>query len=200
MPSLPRPVRRAGQADVVGRPVLHLPDGGKWFDALCWQCPLWCGQLTLLPVEDVMRFRAPIAVVGTAAAALGLTAAIVVPAAAGARAVTHTLRFTAVQQSRVNYSKTDNATADKDVNQAGKTVGFDMLHFTLGPGGAARLSVVVNTAGGFLYGKLAATSGRVEHGTVTGGTGKFSGAKGTITATPANSAGTRTNVVITYHT
>jgi hypothetical protein len=39
----------------------------------------------------------------------------------------------------------------------------------------------------------------VAHGTLTGGTGTFAGATGTITAT-SNQAGNKTAVTITYHT
>jgi hypothetical protein len=60
--------------------------------------------------------------------------------------------------------------------------------------------VALSTSSGFLYGALKFTSTRnVVHGTVTGGTGAFKGATGTITGTQ-NKAGTRTAVTITYTT
>ena len=145
-----------------------------------------------------MKIRATIAAIGTAAA-LGLTGTILLPAAAGAGTVTHTLAFTSVQKSQVKFSSTSSGSADLDVNKAGKVIGFDMLNFTVNPAtGKVAAGVTVDTAGGFLYGVLQTSSGPVIHGTVTGGTGAFAGATGTITATQKTA--TRTAVIITYHT
>ena len=53
--------------------------------------------------------------------------------------------------------------------------------------------------GGLLYGTLTLThNGAYAHGPVTGGTGPFEGATGTITAKPANASGTHSAVTITY--
>ena len=145
-----------------------------------------------------MKIRATIAAIG-AAAALGLTGTILLPAAAGAGTVTHTLTFTAVQKSQVKFSSTSSGSADLDVNKTGKAIGFDMLNFTVNPAtGKVAAGVTVDTAGGFLYGVLQVSSGPVIHGTVTGGTGAFAGAAGTITATQKTA--TRTAVTITYRT
>ena len=74
-----------------------------------------------------------------------------------------------------------------------------MLNFTVNPAtGKVAAGVTVDTAGGFLYGVLQVSSGPVIHGTVTGGTGAFAGAAGTITATQKTA--TRTAVTITYRT
>jgi hypothetical protein len=145
-----------------------------------------------------MKIRATIAAVGTAAA-LGLTGTILLPAAAaGAGTVTHTLTFTSVQKSQVKFSSSSSGSADLDVNKAGKVIGFDMLNFTVNPAtGKVAAGVTVDTAGGFLYGTLKLSSGPVIHGTVTGGTGAFAGATGTITATQKTA--TRTAVTITYN-
>lgn len=43
-------------------------------------------------------------------------------------------------------------------------------------------------------------AGEISHGKVTGGTGAFKGATGTVKAKNLNSAGTRTAVTITYRT
>jgi hypothetical protein len=51
-----------------------------------------------------------------------------------------------------------------------------------------------------VYGVANASSSPVIHGTVTGGTGAFRGAAGTILAKNLNNAGTKTSVTITYHT
>ena len=146
-----------------------------------------------------MKVRASIAAVGTMAA-LGLTGAVLLPAAAGARTVTHTLTFTAVQQATANFSKTTGGSADKDVDKAGKVIGFDVLRFAFDPKtGTTSIGVALDTAGGFLYSVLHESSTPVTHGTVTGGTGTYAGATGTITA-KSNKAGTRTAVTITYQT
>jgi hypothetical protein len=145
-----------------------------------------------------MKIRASIAVIGTVAA-VGLTGAMLLPTAASAHATTHTLAFTSVQQAAVQYSSTTGGSEDKDVNKAGKVIGFDVLRFAVNPQtGTASIGVALDTSGGFLYGVLQESGGPVSHGTVTGGTGAFAGATGTITAT--SKTATRTAVTITYHT
>jgi hypothetical protein len=146
-----------------------------------------------------MKARTSIAAIGTAIA-LGGTGAFLLPAAASPRVVTHTLKVISVRKDSASFSKTSSGQADLDVNHAGKTVGYDMLHFTFNPTTRqASGGVTLDTAGGFLYGVLRITNNPVIHGRVTGGTGAFRGATGTITAKPLNKAGTRTAVTITYH-
>jgi hypothetical protein len=145
-----------------------------------------------------MKIRATIAAIGTAAA-LGVTGTILLPAAAGAGTVSHTLTFTSVQQAQAKFSATVSGSEGKDVNKAGKVIGFDVLRFAVNPQtGTASIGVALDTSGGFLYGVLQESGGPVSHGTVTGGTGAFAGAAGTITAT--SKTATRTAVTITYHT
>jgi len=110
--------------------------------------------------------------------------------------VTHKLKFTSEPQAETQFSKTNGTTADKDVDNTGKVIGFDMLRFTLNQAtGKASLGLTVDVSGGFLYGTMSESrsTSSVAHGTVTGGTGKFTGAKGTITAT-TNQAGSKTLV------
>jgi hypothetical protein len=145
-----------------------------------------------------MKIRTSIAAASTAAA-LGITGAIVLPAAASAHAVTHTLTFTSVQQAQVKFSATSSGTEDKDVSKAGKVIGYDVLNITADPTtGKVSAWVTVSTAGGFLYGSLKLSSNPTTHGTVTGGTGAFAGATGTITGKSLSA--TKTAVTITYHT
>ena len=47
---------------------------------------------------------------------------------------------------------------------------------------------------------MSESDGPATHGTVTGGTGAFKGATGTITARALDQNGTRIAVTITYHT
>jgi len=64
------------------------------------------------------------------------------------------------------------------------------------------VNVTVDTKGGFLYGTFNVnfSTSTITNGKVTGGTGAFKGASGTIKAKELNSAGSRTRVTITYHT
>ena len=115
--------------------------------------------------------------------------------------MTHKLKFTSEPQAETQFSKTNGTTADKDVDNTGKVIGFDMLRFTLNQAtGKASLGLTVDVSGGFLYGTMSESrsTSSVAHGTVTGGTGKFTGAKGTITATTSQ-AGSKTLVTISYH-
>jgi hypothetical protein len=152
-----------------------------------------------------MKHRITIAAIATTAA-LGGACAFLVPATSASASTstgtkTHTLTFTSVQESMVNFSRTVTGQQDKDVNKAGKTVGYDLLYLVFNPKTeTAKLNFTAVTSGGFVYGVASASSSPVIHGTVTGGTGIFSGAAGTILAKNLNNAGTRTAVTITYHT
>jgi hypothetical protein len=147
-----------------------------------------------------MKIRTSIAAAGAAAVLAG-TGALLLPAVASAHSTAHTLKFTAVSLNSANFSKTDAGEIHKDVNGAGKIIGFDQIYFHVDPathkpsGG-----VTLDTNGGFLYGTLKFTNNPVQTGKVTGGTGSFKGATGTITAKQLNQSGTRTAVTITYTT
>jgi hypothetical protein len=146
----------------------------------------------------VMYRKRLIAAVG-AAALLGGAGAVVVPAIASAKPVTHTLKFTAVQTNTATFSRTTGGNAEKDVNKAGKIIGFDVIYFKFDPKtNTASGGVTLDTNGGFLYGVLKFSNGPVTHGTVTGGTGIFKGATGTIVGKDLNKKGTRTAVTVTY--
>lgn len=147
-----------------------------------------------------MKMRAPIAA-ASAAAILG-AGAFVLPAVASSTATTHTLKFISVSKKSIMLTKASGAQQNTDVSKAGKTVGFDMLYFKATSASSAVLNITVDTTGGFLYGtaKISFKTGAVTGGKVTGGTGSFKGATGTIKAKNLNQAGTRTAVTITYHT
>jgi hypothetical protein len=145
-----------------------------------------------------MKIRTTIAAAGTATV-LGITGAILLPAAASAHAVTHTLTFTSVEQAQAKFSATSSGFEDKAVSKAGKVIGYDVLNVTVGPTtGKVSAWVTLDTAGGLLYGSLKVSRNPVSHGTVTGGTGAFAGATGTITARSVSA--TKTAVTITYQT
>jgi hypothetical protein len=146
-----------------------------------------------------MKLRRSLAAAG-AAVVLGTTGALVVPAVASAHTSTHTLKFTAVQEAMVSFTQATAAIQETDLNTAGKTVGFDMLYFTATSPASAAIHATVDTRGGFLYGRftLNPKTGTVTNGKVTGGTGAFAGATGSITARPISS--TTHAVTITYST
>jgi hypothetical protein len=149
-----------------------------------------------------MKHRNAIAAIATATALAG-TCAIVVPAASASTSApkTHVLTFISVQEAMHNYSQTVGSQQDRDVNKAGKVIGYDLLYTVFNPKTeTAKLSFTAVISGGFVYGVANASASPVTHGTVTGGTGAFKGAAGTILAKNLNKAGTRTSITITYHT
>ena len=149
-----------------------------------------------------MKHRNAIAAIAAATALAG-TCAVVVPAASASASApkTHTLSFTSVQEAVHNYSQTISSQQDRDVNKAGKVVGYDLLYLVFNPKTeTAKLNFTAVTSGGFVYGVASASSSPVIHGTVTGGTGVFKGAAGTIVAKNLNPSGSKTAVTITYHT
>jgi hypothetical protein len=146
-----------------------------------------------------LRTRISVAAIATAAAA-ATTGAFLLPAASAHNA-SHTLTFTAIQQGTTNLSPTVGASEDKDINLAGKVIGYDILRFSFNPKtNTTSIGAAIDLNGGFLYGQLRESEGPVTRGVVTGGTGTYRGATGTITATTLDNDGTKTAVSITYHT
>jgi hypothetical protein len=147
-----------------------------------------------------MKIRGSIAAAG-AAVVLGVTAAFLVPAAASAHDATHTLVFTATAVNLVMFTPTTRAVQDTDTNSAGQTIGFDNLYLTFTSAASASGNATLDISGGFLYATIAVTNGgQTLSGKVTGGTGAFSGATGTVIATATNAAGTAAAVTVTYST
>jgi hypothetical protein len=144
-----------------------------------------------------MKLRTSLAAAG-AAIALGTTGALVLPAVASAHSAATTLKFISVQKASVMFTKTSGGQQDTDVNAAGKTIGFDMLNFTAVSATTANVNITGDFSGGFLYGTgtINFKTGAFSNGKVTGGTGAFAGATGTI-KTKAISK-TKTAVTITY--
>jgi hypothetical protein len=149
-----------------------------------------------------MKHRITVAAIATVTA-VGGACAFLVPAASASpsAAKTHTVSFISVQEAVRNYSPTVSAQQDKDVNKAGKVVGYDLLYLVFNPKTeTAKLNFTAVTSGGFVYGVVSASANPVSRGTVTGGTGIFKGAAGAIVAKNLNKSGSRTAVTITYHT
>ena len=144
-----------------------------------------------------MKIRTTIAAIG-AAAAVG-TGTLLLPAAASATSATTTLTFTSVMQKSVGFGKTAGGQSDNDVNSTGKLIGFDVLYFSATSPTSATINVTVDTKGGLLYAVLTGSpTGTSYKGKVTGGTGAFKGATGTVTAKDVSK--TKTNVKIVYST
>jgi hypothetical protein len=152
-----------------------------------------------------MNRRTRLSIAAAAAAAAGTASALLIPAAGASTAAArhtakHTLTFTAVQVAPAEFTKTVSAQADKDVNKAGKVIGFDVLRYSVdSKTHTYSMNVAADFAGGMLYGKMVATDAGAR-GTLTGGTGAFRGARGTITAKSLDQTGARTAVTIVYYT
>ncbi len=138
----------------------------------------------------------------TAMAAVGAAAvvgagAFVIPAVASASSTTHTMKFTAVALKQAQFSRTTFGQTEKDVRN-GKIIGFDVINGRFNPAtNSMRGNVALSMKGGILYGALRFSNGPVTRGRITGGTGKFAGATGTIYG-KSNSTGNRTAVVVHY--
>jgi hypothetical protein len=144
-----------------------------------------------------MKVRMSIVAAG-AAVVLGITGALVLPAVASAHSASTTLKFISVQKAQVTFSKTTFGQQDTDVNATGKTIGFDELYITATSATTGNVNITGDVNGGFLYGTgtINFKTGAFSNGKVTGGTGAFKGATGTITAKDISS--TKTAVTITY--
>jgi hypothetical protein len=143
-----------------------------------------------------MKVRRSIAAAG-AAAVIGTTGVLALPAMASAHNASHTLKFTAVTVKRAAFTKANFGLQETDVNSTGKTIGFDDVNYTITGPSSATAGVAFDTKGGFLYGTVATTNkGKTFKGKVTGGTGPYKGATGTITAKAISS--TKTAVTIVY--
>jgi hypothetical protein len=129
-----------------------------------------------------------------AAAAAALAAGTGIAAAAPHSTATK-LVYTATQGKMITYSRSTGA-ADGTLTQGGKLTGFFELSFKFtATSGTAGLTANIN--GGFLYAVLKlSSSNNNASGPITGGTGKYAGAKGTVVA---KATGKNTHLVtITY--
>jgi hypothetical protein len=142
-----------------------------------------------------MKIRTTIAAAGVAAL-VGGTGAVLLPAAASATNASHTLKFTAVTVKRIIFTKTNFGLQETDVSSTGKTIGFDDVNITFTSRTSGTAGVAVDTKGGFLYGTVTTTnSGKTFTGKVTGGTGPYKGATGTITGKAITSSKTAVTIV-----
>ena len=146
-----------------------------------------------------MKVRTSIAAIS--AATLVGAGVLMIPVAASANNATHTLKFESKQHEVVGYGTVNGAASDDDLSSGGQLIGFDVLSYTGTAGGGYDIGITVDVNGGFLYGAVSGPAhAHTYSGKVTGGTGAFQGATGTITATNLNKSGTHTEVTIVYST
>jgi hypothetical protein len=130
-----------------------------------------------------MKIRNSIAAAAAAATvALGTAGALAGPALASPHCASHTLKFTTVTAS-VTLTKISGAIEGTDVNSKGKTIGYNVGYEVITGRTSATLSAATAVTGGLLYVTAATTDlGKTYNGRVTGGTGAFKGATGTVSA------------------
>jgi hypothetical protein len=81
----------------------------------------------------------------------------------------------------------------------GRKLGFDQVYIKVNPKtGRGSGSFTLAIRGGVIYGTLKLKPSAAT-GTLTGGTGKFAGVTGTMSAKNLNKQGTRTAVALRYH-
>jgi hypothetical protein len=136
-----------------------------------------------------------------AAAVLGGTAALVLPAVASAHSATTTLKFTATEHKTISWLPINSFIFhETDTNSRGRTIGFDDIYFTNQTCCSVTADVTFALRGGLLYGTFDASGDptlSITNGKVTGGTGAFNGVTGTITGAPTDTL-TKIQFTITY--
>lgn len=137
-----------------------------------------------------MKLRSSIAAVGAAATLVGGGTLLALPAFAGGG--THTLTFDSVTKSQSHLGKTAGVSFDKDLNTAHKVIGYDVLTWE----GQSHADVALALKDGFIYAHLAFTKTGAVTGKLTGGSGKYAGATGTVKGTSVSK--TKTEVTVTY--
>ncbi|WP_151081424.1 hypothetical protein [Nocardioides cynanchi] len=142
--------------------------------------------------------------VALTAAGLALTGIAVAPqlgAAANARATTHTLKLTAHQSGTHSLGKTTFAGTDVDRNPTtGAIVGYDAIRgrFNVSTG-VVKIDAAVALKGGMITAHLTGHGNSTTlDGTITGGTGKYSGVTGTIHTTQKSGSSKVTHITLTY--
>jgi hypothetical protein len=143
-----------------------------------------------------MKVRKSI-VAAAAAAVVGTTGALALPAVASAHNASTTVKFTAVLVKGISFTSATLGRQETDVNSKGKTIGFDVAYGAFTGPKTGTVNAAFDIKGGLLYATVTTTNGgKTFSGKVTGGTGAFTGATGTATAKTISS--TKTAIAITY--
>ena len=108
-----------------------------------------------------------------------------------------TLKFTSRTDHTVNFTDTTSVNQDTDLDSTGKTIGYDNTYVTATDANNLSADAALAINGGFLYATFTTSDGgQTWSGEVTGGTGKFKGATGIVTATAASQ--TELEVTVDY--
>lgn len=138
-----------------------------------------------------------------ASAGAALVAGVVTVSAVATAAPTttnHTIKLVATQIASHQFSRSTASEADVD-RHLGKVIGYNVLSEKFSSTGGVIAGSYAPPGGGNLYFEINTPIPitKTLHGKVTGGSGKFAGASGTITATELNKTGTKTAVTIRWH-
>jgi protein involved in ribonucleotide reduction len=107
-----------------------------------------------------------------------------------------TLKFTSRTDNTANFTDTTSVNQDTDLDSTGKTIGYDNTYVTATDANTLSADAALAINGGFLYATFSTKDGgQTWNGEVTGGTGNFKGATGTVTA----SASSQTELAVTVH-
>lgn len=120
--------------------------------------------------------------------------------AADASTVTHTLKFVSISDRSHNAGRFGFEGTEINRNH-GRFVGYDMISGIYNPQTqAVRIYVAIARKGGMLFSRVHNPPGSHSEyvGRITGGSGRFAGAKGTLTAQNAPHNDKRTFVTIHY--
>jgi len=134
------------------------------------------------------------------AAAVVAGGAFAVPALASPHAAAHTMTFISVTKASIGFGETSAGVQQTDVNKAGKVVGFDETYGVAVSASAVDNYLTLDTNGGLLYGTytLNLVTGKISDGKVSGGTGAYKYATGTLAATAISAH--KYSIKITYRT
>jgi hypothetical protein len=118
--------------------------------------------------------------------------------AADAPSATMHMRFIAHSDRNIRFGPDTFGGTEID-RRNGHRVGFDLISGRFHPATqTVTIYVAVARRGGLLYGRVHAVSPTQYVGRVTGGSGRFKGASGTVTARNLDQQENRTRVVVTY--
>jgi len=118
--------------------------------------------------------------------------------AADASSVQRTLKFVTISDRNHNVGRTSFEGTEIERNH-GRFVGYDVITGTFHPATeSVTIYVALSRKGGLMFARLHSTSPTTLVGKVTGGSGRFAGATGTINARNAPHNDNRTFVTVHY--
>ncbi|HEY7043113.1 MAG TPA: hypothetical protein VH419_05540 [Nocardioidaceae bacterium] len=117
---------------------------------------------------------------------------------ADASSTTHTLKFVAISDR--DHRAGNNGFQGTEIERShGHVVGYDVISGIFNERAhSVKIYVAISRRGGLLFARLHSTSETTYVGTVTGGSGKFAGATGSLTAHNAPHNDDKTFVTIHY--